>query len=381
MKPLKNPVVYVTKDKERADGMAESDAYSIVTGDGIMDTLELLSHPDTAKIIDAKQATVLVFKNNKQIEELIQEKGWTLLNPSAELAEKIENKITQVSWLGDLAELLPPHHVTLVKNITRDISSDTTSSIVQWAHSHTGEGTLHIQKESELKALQEKFPEREARVTAYIKGPMFTANIVVASDRILVGNISYQITGIAPFTEKIFSTIGNDWSLPYSLLTEKNLEEFYSIAEKIGKKLQAEGWKGLFGIDVVYDEERDKLFLIEINARQPASTTYESQLQEKVRAEGVPGITTFEAHLLALTNSPITDPLVVINDGAQIIQRVTSQKKEIDTEKLRAAGYKTISYKNTKPNQDFLRIQSERGIMETHNKFNTRGKEIEAVVS
>ncbi len=379
MKPLKNPVVYVTKDRERAEGMRESESYSIVTGDGTVDTLELLSHPDTGKIIEAKHASVLVFKNTKQIEEVTKAKAWKLLNPSAELAEKIENKITQVAWLGELAELLPPHHITLVKKIVRETSGDA-SSIVQWAHSHSGTGTLHITKESELKIIQEKFPEREARVTTYIKGPMFTANIVVAKNTILVGNISYQITGLPPFTDNPFTTIGNDWSLPHSLLTEKHLEEFDTMAKKIGQKLQTEGWKGLFGIDVVYDEERDKLFLIEINARQAASTTYESQLQEKARVLGVPGITTFEAHLLALTESSLDEPLVVINDGAQIIQRITAKKTEINPEPLRTAGYHLISYKNTKQNSDLLRIQSERGIMETHNKFNTRGKEIEGMV-
>lgn len=369
MKTPKNPVVYVTKDKERAEGMAENETYSIITGDGKEDTLEILRRADLPR-----GTAILVFKNNKQIEDLAREKGLRLLNPSATLAEKIENKITQVSWLGSLADLLPPHHITLVKKITKD-----TSGIVQWAHSHTGEGTLHITKGSDLKSIQEKFPDREARVTTFIKGPLFTANIVVSAEQILIGNISYQITGIAPFTDQPFSTIGNDWSIPFSLLTEKHLEEFNEIANSVGKKLQSEGWRGLFGIDAVYDEERDKLFLIEINARQPASTTYESQLQEKAREQGVPGMTTFEAHLAALTGSPVTS-LIQINDGAQIIQRVTATTKKVDTEKLEKAGYKVIAYKNTKLNLDLIRIQSSRGIMETHNKFNTRGKEIKELL-
>jgi predicted ATP-grasp superfamily ATP-dependent carboligase len=374
MKPLKNPVVYITKDKERAEGMPENEMYSIVTGDGSMDTLELLSAAELPK-----GTNVLVFKNTKQIEEMAEAKGLNLLNPSAELAEKIENKITQVSLLGDLAEILPPHHITLVKKITKE-----TSGVVQWAHSHTGGGTIHIQKESDLKNIQDKFPEREARVTTFIKGPMFTANVVVAPDQILIGNISYQITGLAPFTDNPFSTIGNDWSIPFTILTEKHLEDFAAMTTRVGEKLRNEGWKGLFGIDIVYDEERDQLFLIEINARQAASTTYESQLQEKARALGVPGITTFEAHLAALTDSPITEPLIVINDGAQIIQRVTANIKKVDvekTDKIKNAGYKVITYKNKKPNADLVRIQSDRGIMETHNKFNTRGKLIEELLN
>jgi len=363
-------ITYVTKDRERAEGVPENEEYSIIAGEG-EDTFELLQ----AVSLPAG-SHILVFKNNSRIENLAKEKGWNLLNPSAELAEKIENKITQVAWLGDLASLLPPHHLTLTKKITTG-----GDSVLQWAHSHTGTGTIHLQKESDLHALQEKFPEREVRVTKYIKGPMFTVNIVVSKDTILIGNISYQITGLPPFTDNIFSTIGNDWSLPHTILTETQLAHFHALAEKIGKKMQNEGWKGLFGIDVIYDEEKDSLYLIEINARQPASTTYESQLQMAAREKGVPGITTFEAHIAALTDKPITQPLVEINDGAQVIQRVTASVKKVGTESLERAGYKVIKYNNVKPNSDLVRIQSERGIMEAHNKFNKRGKEIVELLS
>lgn len=364
-------ITYVTKDRERAEGMIENGDYSIVSGGG-ESTLEILQ-----KVSLPKNSEIVVFKNTIQIEEVIKEKGWKLLNPSAELAEKIENKITQVAWLDELTSLLPPHKVSLTKNI----SWKKTPFILQWAHSHTGAGTFLINSEKDLVELQTKFPEREARATDYIPGSMFTANIVVAKDKILVGNMSYQITGIPPFTDNPFSTIGNDWSVPQSILTETRISEFAEIAQKIGKKLQNEKWKGLFGIDVIYDEEHDCLFLIEINARQPASTTYESQLQMKARDLGVPGITTFEAHLAALTDTPITEPLVEINDGAQIIQRVTTAVKNINAENLEKVGYKVITYNNTKINGDLLRIQSERGIMEGHMKFNKRGKEIENLLS
>ncbi len=360
-------IIYVTKDRERAEGMPENKGYSIVSGTG-EDTLEILKNSSIER-----GARILVFKNTIQTEEVAKEKGWKLLNPSAGLAEKIENKITQVAWLGELASLLPPHSIAK----TKDITFKNIPLVLQWAHSHTGDGTFLITKEGELKDIQIKFPDREARVTEYIQGPMFTANIVVAKDRILIGNMSYQITGLPPFTDNPFSTIGNDWSLPHSILTEAQLARFAEIANLIGKKMQDDGWKGLFGIDVIYDEHRDKLFLIEINARQPASTTYESQLQTKARGKGVPGITTFEAHLAALTDTPNTAPLVEINDGAQIIQRMTKKIKTIDGQGLENVGYKIISYKNTKLNSDLLRIQSERGIMETHGKFNKRGKEIE----
>jgi predicted ATP-grasp superfamily ATP-dependent carboligase len=386
-------IVYIARDVERALGLVPEGSYYIVTNttpyskeikalyphnvflidsEEILDTYELLMIDEVQKIIEKLEAQILVFKNTIHIEELCKEKGWKLLNPSAVLSEKVENKITQIKWLGELESLLPPHSILETKNITWDKKP----FILQWSHGHTGDGTILIQNEKALDEIKAKFPHREARVTDFIKGPMFTVNIVVTDTIILLGNISYQITGVLPFTENIFSTIGNDWSVTHTILIDRHVAGIESIAEKVAQKMQKDGWGGLFGIDVIYDEERDMIHLIEINARQPASTTFESELQNHINMHGVPGINTFEAHIAALTHSKLTTALIPINDGAQILQRVTSTVKKVDTEKLINAGYKTISYSNEKMNADLVRIQSLKGIMETHNKFNTRGKEI-----
>ena len=383
-------IVYIARDIDRALGIAPTGNYFIITNstpyseeikikypdkvfliktDEILDTYELLLNEEVQQIINDKKAKILVFKNTIHIESLCKDKGWEILNPSAELSERIENKITQIEWLEELSSLLPQHSISLVK----DIKWNNKPFVLQWSHGHTGEGTILIQSESDLKNLSDKFSLREAKVTEFINGPVFTVNITITKDVILLGNISYQITGILPFTENIFSTIGNDWSLPHTILTENQIKSFEEIASKVGNKMQKNNWKGLFGIDVIYDQERDELKLIEINARQPASTTYESELQRKINPEG---LTTFESHILALQDLPINSSLTQINDGAQIVQRVTKLSHNSNPIKLIEAGYNIIIYNNTKLNSDLIRIQSSRGIMETHMKLNKRGKEI-----
>jgi predicted ATP-grasp superfamily ATP-dependent carboligase len=386
-------IVYIARDIERAMGKAPVGDYFIVTNttpyakeikskypdnvflinsEELLDTHELLLNIEVTSIIEKLNAKILVFKNTLNIENICKEKGWILLNPSAQLSEKIENKITQVSWLADLSSLLPPHSISQVK----DIKWNSKVMILQWSHGHTGDGTLLIKSEEDLNIIKTKFPDRDARVTDFIKGPMFTINIVVTDTNILLGNISYQITGILPFTNNIFSTIGNDWAVPFTILSEKQISDVEDISLKVAKKMQDEKWRGLFGIDVIYDEERDLIYLIEINARQPASTTYESELQTNVRMHNVPGLTVFEAHLNALLDNPITLPIIPINDGAQILQRVIDPTVAFDSNRLVEAGYKVIVYNNHKPNSDLARIQSTRGIMETHTKFNKNGKQI-----
>ncbi len=386
-------IVYVAREIERAMGIPPIDNYFIITNESpyaleikekytdnvfliksekILDTYELLNLIEVQEIINKLNGEIIVFKNTIHIESLCKEKNFKLLNPSSELSERIENKITQISWLEDLASLLPKYSITNIK----DIKWEKNPFIIQWSHGHTGDGTLLIPNENELNKLIEKFPHREAKITEYIKGPAFTVNIVVTNTDILLGNISYQITGMLPFTKNPFSTIGNDWSLTHTILNESHINTIHDIAEKIGRKMQKENWKGLFGIDIIYNEEKDEINLIEINARQPASTTYESELQSYINMHGVEGINTFQAHILALKNENIINSLIPINDGAQILQRVTKNAVNMNPINLIKAGYKVIIYKNTKENEDLLRIQSIQGIMETHNKFNKRGKEI-----
>ncbi|MEI6396943.1 MAG: ATP-grasp domain-containing protein [Candidatus Taylorbacteria bacterium] len=392
-------IVYVTRDIERALGISPSEDYIIVTNrteysetikkqfpesvilidskkEDLLDTKELLEAPEMEKI--AEGASILVFKSNTLIESICKKNGWHLLNPSADLAEKIENKISAVEWLGELSEKYLPQHKVAA---TKDIKWQKEPLVIQWAHGHTGDGTILVNSNDELKVLQTKFPDRMARATSFVRGPSFTLNIVITPEGIYTGNISYQITGLPPFTDNPFSTIGNDWSLTHTLLSEKEVSEIEYMAREIGQKMAKDGWRGMCGIDVIRDEERGKIFLIEINARQPASTTFESFLQQENRRAGIVGITIFEAYITALLGHIITAPIIHINDGAQIIKRLTKNiaPNNIGDDvigSLELAGYSVIQYPNTEYNSDQLRIQSMKGIMEAHAKFNSRGKGI-----
>jgi hypothetical protein len=416
----KKKLTYITRDIERALGMDPSEEYRIIsnkntysqsiqalfptyvtlidtqlqtpptslvrpigTGDLITAHGEYIKNTDGWKVNTGTNTdtNLIVFKNSARVEEAATKNGWHIINPPTSLAELIENKITQVAWLGELAtRYLPAHTITPCKNLVWD----KVPFILQWAHGHTGGGTVLITTPQELTTIQTKFPERLTRRTSYISGPSFTLNVVVTPTKILLGNISYQITGTLPFTDNIFATVGNDWGLTHSLLNEDEIDYIHTMAQTIGAQMRTSGWCGLFGIDVIRDDERNVIYLIEINARQPASTTCESILQRENRKHGVTGITTFEAHLKALQGEDITEDIILINDGAQILQRITTQTSSIKPEiieKLDSLGYTTISYDNKMPNEDLLRIQSMIGIMETHNRFNKRGKEMLEVLT
>ncbi len=317
---------------------------------------------------------ILVFKNTERIEPIAHERGWTLINPVAASGEKIENKISQIAWLGELSRYLPPHRIAL----TKDIKWQNQPFILQWAHGHTGGGTVLIRFEQDLSTLQSRFPHRVSRLTDYVDGPSFTVNVIASPDKILVSSPSYQITGLPPFTESAFSTIGNDWGAVRTMLTAEDRAAIKAMAMEIGTKMQKDFWRGLFGIDIIKESSTGKFFLIEINARQPASAPFESELQRARRAEGALGMTTFEAHIAALMGRPVSS-LIEIEDGAQIIQRVTQSARSVPASAVAALeldGFTAIPYENHTMNSDLIRIQSKKSIMAGHGTFNDQGKRI-----
>ncbi len=399
-------ITYITRDIERALGMDPGGNYRIIAnktpysetiaqrfpdhvwlvedpqnGQKILGTRELMEDPKVREQLTKDPSNIIVFKNTERVEEAATTAKLAILNPKATLSERVENKITQIEWLGELANKYLPEHSVLP---AKEIKWTGEPFILQWAHGHTGGGTILITSENELVALREKFPHRMTRKSTFVKGPSFTVNAVVAGDVILMGNISYQITGLAPFTDSPFATVGNDWALTHSQLSDGEISQIEVIVREIGEKLRTAGWRGLYGVDVIRNDEQGTINLIEINARQPASVSFESFLQNENRLAGVAGITTFEAHILALLGEPVEQELIPVNDGAQIIQRVTKKVSKIASEKiatLEKAGYNIIAYTNTTPNEDLVRVQCPRGIMETHGQLNVRGKEIAEVFS
>jgi hypothetical protein len=393
------PVAYITRDLERALGVPEMEGFVIMTNDTpfgksvaatrgdvhliahttLLDTHELLGHPQTLILLQEKGIRhILVFKPTAAIERIAAAHQLTVLNPLASLASSIEEKITQLSFLEELKDVFLPFTVSTLK----DVSFLGTPFVLQFNHSHTGSGTLFIQSEKELNEWQEKFPLRPVRIAPFISGPLFTNNNVVAKKGTLVGNINYQITGLTPFTNNPFATIGNDWAIPHQALTNEEQKQYQTIATRVGTALQKRGWKGLFGIDVLQDAASRTFFLLEINARQPASATFESFLQKQ---SGV-HITTMEAHLLALLDEEVEGELQTITEGAQMTQKVIPPKTapmlqaEL-TGVLRQKKFTVTPYLNLEPEQDWLRIQTLKGgFMKTHRELNEQGKDVQKTI-
>jgi len=323
------PLLYITRNKQRALGIEKLLInYKIITTIPLKDTAEIIATTDIPK------GMIIVFKNNSKIQRTSKKKGVVLLNPDFHLAEKYENKISQYQWLKKIIpEYLPSIAIKTPKTISFSELEKKIGKpfICQFNHSHSGEGTQIIKDKQDWEKLKKKFPQRPLRLSKLIEGQTFTLNVCIWGRCILLGNPSYQITGLKEFTDLPFATIGNDWSYAKKNLSKKDIESIKKITKRVGNAMLKDGWKGLFGIDFIRSGEN--WFVIEINARQPASASIETIFQQK---QGN-GLTIMTAHFAALLDIPLptnNPKMQEISQGAQILVRKKNGQNRVELKKL-----------------------------------------------
>ena len=372
---LKKPLFYVTRYKERGSGLGKLKNYKIIT---------TTPPKDTAEILEKKPlplSSIIVFKNNVKIQRLSKQKNLKLLNPDYHLVEKYENKISQYQWLK---KIIPSNLLKTVitipnKNSFQQLSKTLGKPFIgQFNRSHTGQGTLLISQLKQWKELIEKFPLRKIKCTQFINNPAITVNVCLWQKCVLMGNPSYQITGLKQLTDFPYSTTGNDWSLAQKILNSNDFKIIKVLSQKIGTAMIKDGWQGLFGLDFIKGK---KWLVIEINARQPASTGLETVLQKK---QGK-GITIFAAHVAALLKLPlpgnceqVKKSFQKIDQGSQIIIR-KKIKNNLNFKKISNQDIKILKndLKTKKHNTELFRIQNlKSGFITKNNQLNSLAKQL-----
>ncbi len=226
---------------------------------------------------DAKP-NIIVFKVSLQIEKTCEKLGYKLLNTTSALNKRFELKISQYNSLKTLQSFFPK---TIISTLNKTNYSKLKEKlgdkmVIQYNRGHTGNNTFFIENEKDYRKEREKYSNRLARIAEFVQGDVYTLNACVTRFGIVYGGISYQITGIKEFTSKKGGTIGNDWQYPEKI-SQKNQKHIQEILKKIEAELLSVGYKGMLGVDFIITP-KERIYLIEINARQPASTPMHTKL-------------------------------------------------------------------------------------------------------
>jgi hypothetical protein len=220
---------------------------------------------------------IWVFKIANNIEVTAKNLGYKILNTTTTLNRKFELKLSQYNLLKDANVNFPDTKIAKLGDIRySDFKYD--KLVIQYDRGHTGSSTVFVKNENDFLNEQSKFPKRMARIAKYIEGDSWTINACIGRKGVSFGGLSYQITGWEKCTAMAGGTVGNDWSMR-SRLTDKSLDSMKQIIVNVGNKMSEHGFRGLLGLDFVIDKQGD-VFLIEVNARQPASTSMHTKLMQ-----------------------------------------------------------------------------------------------------
>lgn len=291
-----NQFFYLAKDSERGIGLENLiDNYQILSLNSsyISDQLnsnnkgerfqfpkilDVVKSPDFERKILNKKFYIQVFQTNTPTELRIKELGGTILNSAAELNKKFERKIEQAEFLKKNNIPMPKFIIAnLADCLYSDVKAELGSEFVlQLDNAHTGLGTFFISDHYEFDDFKAKYNGNVVKISEYIKGITLTTNAAIYKNETYTRGIQFQITGISGLTNRAGTTVGNDFSYAQKL-SNKVISNIHELIEQIGKLLSAEGFRGLFGIDLLVRDE--EVYLIEINARQTANIALQTQLE------------------------------------------------------------------------------------------------------
>ncbi len=287
-KLLKNYDIVAIDDSDMVDFLEESgvSVFSLEKKQAKLNTIyrnsaKLLESPEVINYLalnNSGHKYFQTFKISSRFEKLAQKFNAKILNTSSALNKKFENKISQYESLSNSDINFPDTVITRLNETSYDglVSKLGSKFVIQFDRGHTGSGTFFCENQDQFALLVDTSGTRLVRISKFIEGVAYTINCVVGSKGVYAANLSKQLTGIRFLTDKQGGTVGNDFM---HNLDEKLTQEIYKQVENIGKAMQKDGYVGLFGVDLIIQDS--DVYVIEINARQPASIPYATKLDIK----------------------------------------------------------------------------------------------------
>jgi len=108
----------------------------------------------------------------------------------------------------------------------------------------------------------------------YINGYSLLNNCCLTHQGLIQSPPALQYTGIKPFTQNPFTTVGRQWP---SLAPKNIIDKINQISQNFSSVLTKMGYKGFFGLDFMV--EKNDIYLLECNPRLTASFAFYNEIE------------------------------------------------------------------------------------------------------
>lgn len=231
----------------------------------------------------------LIYKSMGRFEKVCEENGWSFLGNKMEVRDKYENKKIFKEIIRELGIESIPGDNLLIPDVTFETIKyyqnkfKVNKIVLQLAEATWGggSGTFFIESQedfdkynSRVTELYSKLKDTKKRIDTVNIAPFIegiSSSIPCCATRFgtLTGSIQTQLVDIAevgaklPTRSGVFA--GHDWS--YKVFSREAQKKASEIGQKFGDYIYKNGYRGIFGLDLIVDEN-DKVWPVECNPRE-----------------------------------------------------------------------------------------------------------------
>jgi len=222
---------------------------------------------------------VISYKGRSDFEDICEQNKWISSISSSKVNEYLENKVNFRKFLIENSLSYIEGYISKLAELNFNEIEEKLGLpfVIQYPESSGGRGTFFIDNlESFTIALQrlEAFEQEKlidtVSITKFIKGRQVSISAIATRWGTLTSNLQFQILGVPellPEGANKGKFCGHDWSRSKFINKDINNEAII-LAKRFGdliyKKL---GYRGFFGLDIIIEEDTNKIYIIECNPR------------------------------------------------------------------------------------------------------------------
>ncbi len=231
----------------------------------------------------------VVYKSMGKFEETLEKNGWDFVGNKRNVRDKYENKKYFKELLRELGVKTIPGENYEIKDLNYKIIEEYKQKynvekiVLQIAEATWGggTGTFFIENEEDYKKYETRTLElfdklkdtekeiRSVNVAPFITGISSSVPCCATKYGTFVGSIQTQLVDVPEVNAKLNNRSGvysgHDWVV--NEFSEKSQKQADHIAKKFGDYIYSQGYKGIFGIDLIVDKDGE-VWPVECNPRE-----------------------------------------------------------------------------------------------------------------
>lgn len=230
----------------------------------------LLRHKEVrARLADRGPGLLMLVMFDEETEALAKELGQKIALPPAKLRKHIDSKIITTRLGNEAGIKSAPNTMGKAKSFAELCKLAATARlgrdlVVQTPYGDSGRTTFFIKSDADWDKYAEHIVGEQLKVMRRINHLPGTVEAVATRHGTLVGPMQTDITGFPEVTPYKGGWCGND---VFTGGMDRERKAVLKMAQKLGDRLYATGYKGAFCMDFLIDTDCGEVYLGEINPR------------------------------------------------------------------------------------------------------------------